>query len=960
MTLQYTPVILPYLLSVFLTGGLSLYAWWHRRGRAGVLTFALFGFSAAFFALREALIWASADLSWQYFWLRLGRPSAEAIPLLWLAFVVQYIGASLNRRRLTLLSVVPVAAGLLAWTNQVHHLIWSGVSQSDWHGLAGLDVQRGSLWLPLLLYQWAQMLTGAALVVAALVRAPERYRDQAVPLLVAIAIPLAAAIFYAVRPSPLDPSPLALAISAAAFAWAIFRHGMLDMIPAARHTIIENMSDAMVVLDQSDRVVDLNPAAKRIIGPSGGTAIGTPITEVVPAWAEVLRADGDGAAVREAEVAFDGRDYELRISAVQGNDGAVTGRVVLLHDITEQKQAREALRQTEETAELILENIEDGYYEIDLRGTFTKITDATAKVIGQPRTQVLGANFAQLTDEATAKRLLDIYGEVYRTGTALKQLEYDITTLDGSTKHLEASVSLIRNATGAPIGFRGIVRDTTERKRAEEELEQAKRAAEEASQAKGAFLATVSHELRTPLTSVLGFAKLIKRRLGETIRPAAATADQKVQRALAQVSENVDIIVTEGERLTTLINEVLDLAKIESGKVEWHMQPVVVGEIVDRAIAATTSLSEAKGLAVQTEIENALASVIGDPDRLIQVVINLLSNAIKFTEHGAITCRAHRTDGAIEVSVTDTGTGIAAEDQGKVFEQFVQVGDTLTGKPTGTGLGLPICRQIVEYHGGRIWVESELGRGSTFAFTLPIERVAAEEHATLAAPRRVELGLLVEQLRQRIATLEPINGEARSVLIVDDDPSIRSLLRQELEASGHHVREARTGEEALAAVKQQRPGLIILDVIMPGLSGFDVAAALRTDPQTLNIPVIILSVVHDRDRGLRLGVEQYFTKPVSTEALLHEVDALLARGPAEKKVLVVDEDAATVRTLSDALQAQGYRVTSAASGPDGIARALADQPDLVLVRAHLAEQHSVVQTVRSHKETEAVSFLLFE
>jgi PAS domain S-box-containing protein len=957
MTLQYTPWILPLLLSAAITSGLALYAWQHRHGREGVLAFALVNLSAAQWALGEALQWASADPAGQYFWLRFYWLGVEALPLFWFIFAAQYTGRGgwLNRRSLALLSAVPIGGVLLTWTNEWHHRVWTGM-----YGAAWVGVQRGSWWPALVFCNYVLMLSGMGLIVVSLLRSPERYRGQMVALLVAVVSPFAVNVFFVLRPSPVDPTPIAFTIGGAALAWAIFRHHLLDIVPAARHTIIENMSDAMVVLDQSHRVVDLNPAARRIIGRSGANMVGgVPIAEMVPAWAELVGGDAADAALREAEVALEGRDYELRISPVRSQDGSVTGRVVLLHDITEQKRTRETLRRSEETSQLILESIEDGYYEIDLTGTFVRATEVTAKIIGLPHERVVGRSFRELTDAASTERLADIYGQVLQTGAGLKRLEYAITTLDGSTKYLEASASLIRDAAGKPTGFRGIVRDTTVRKRAEDELQEAKRAAEEASQAKGAFLATVSHELRTPLTSVLGFAKLIKRRIGETIGPAAVTADLKVQRALQQVSDNVDIIVTEGERLTTLINEVLDLAKIESGKVEWHMQPLVVDEIIARAVAATTSLSGQKGLAVHTEIENALPTVVGDPDRLIQVVINLLSNAIKFTDQGAITCRARRVDGAIEVGVTDTGTGIAPEDQGKVFEEFVQVGDTLTGKPTGTGLGLPICKQIIEHHGGRIWVESALGRGSTFAFTLPIDRSAQVASATTAPPR-VELAQLVEQLRQRIATLEPSDGEARTVLIVDDDQSIRALLRQELEASGHRVREARTGEEALAAVKQQRPGLIILDVIMPGLSGFDVAAVLRNDPQTLNIPVIILTVVQDRERGLRLGVDQYFTKPVSTEALLHEVDALLARGPSKKKILVVDEDAATVRMLSDALQAQGYSVVSAYSGPDGIARAVADRPDLVLVRSLLSEQHDLVQTLRFNKGMEAVSFLLFE
>jgi signal transduction histidine kinase len=230
---------------------------------------------------------------------------------------------------------------------------------------------------------------------------------------------------------------------------------------------------------------------------------------------------------------------------------------------------------------------------------------------------------------------------------------------------------------------------------------------------------------------------LIKKRLIDVMLPALAGADAKVERATRQVSENVDIIVAEGERLTALINDVLDLAKIESGKVEWQMQPVAVSDIIGRAIAATASLSEGKGLPVRAHLDDALPTIIGDADRLIQVVINLLSNAIKFTDQGAITCRARGVDGAVEVSVTDTGAGISAEDQPKVFEQFVQVGDTLTGKPTGTGLGLPICKQIIEHHGGRIWVESELGRGSTFTFTLPIDGASAQKGSAVVSSPRV-------------------------------------------------------------------------------------------------------------------------------------------------------------------------------------------------------------------------------
>jgi PAS domain S-box-containing protein len=736
MVLQYTPWILPYLLSAVLGVGLGVYAWRHRKGREGVTTFALLCFNnGLFWALGNALVWLNAGFAGKYASWLLVHLGSQGSSLLFFIFAVQYTGwgAWLTRRRLLLLAFVPAASVLLGWTTSWHHLFYTDTYLSDWNGVTRFVNIRGPLFEPQYLYNVALALCGMGLIVLSLVRSPERYRGQLLALLLVPVPPIAAAILDLVHPlEPLSSTPIAMSLAGAVAAWAIFRHGFLDMIPAARHTIIENMSDAVLVLDQSHRVVDLNPAARRIVGATTNP-IGQPITALVPTWRDLLGEHNEIAPtdhrspitdhrspLHEAEATLANRDYELRISPVRNKDNEVTGRVLLLHDITEQKQTREALRQTEETSRTILESIEDGYYEIDLEGRFTRITEPTARIVRLPREEVIGKRMRELTDDATVDQLAAVYNRVRESGVALKQHEYTITDPNGETRYLEASASLIRDAKGEPLGFRGIVRDTTERKRAEQELREAKRVAEEASRAKGAFLATVSHELRTPLTSVLGFAKLIKKRLGEVIVPALAGAEPKVERAVKQVGENVDIIVAEGERLTALINDVLDLAKIESGKVEWHMQPVAVGEIVQRAIAATTALSGAKGLQIAVQIEDPLPTVVGDPGRLIQVVINLLSNAIKFTDTGSITCRAHQVDGAIEVTVTDTGTGISPEDQPKVFEQFVQVGDTLTNKPKGTGLGLPICKQIIEHHGGRIWVESELGRGSKFAFTLAL------------------------------------------------------------------------------------------------------------------------------------------------------------------------------------------------------------------------------------------------
>ncbi len=255
-----------------------------------------------------------------------------------------------------------------------------------------------------------------------------------------------------------------------------------------------------------------------------------------------------------------------------------------------------------------------------------------------------------------------------------------------------------------------------------QELRNANEKLQELDKAKSDFLSMVSHELRTPLTSVLGFTKIIKKRCEEMIFPHIATGNSKTIKAVEQVKNNIDIIISEGERLTNLINDVLDLAKIEAGKIEWKMESVSVTGIIEQAINATSTLFMQKGLKMIKDIDKKLPEIIGDKNRLIQVLINLISNAVKFTENGSITCKAQKIDNGIMVSITDTGIGIAKTDQEKVFKKFKQVGDTLTDKPRGTGLGLPICKQIIAYHGGRIWVESNLGKGSNFSFTIPIHR----------------------------------------------------------------------------------------------------------------------------------------------------------------------------------------------------------------------------------------------
>lgn len=468
------------------------------------------------------------------------------------------------------------------------------------------------------------------------------------------------------------------------------------------------------------------------------------------------------------------------------------------------------------------------------------------------------------------------------------------------------------------------------------------------------FISTVSHELRTPLTSVLGFAKIIKKKLDDTIFPLISSEDKKVQKSIAQVSSNINIIVSEGERLTNLINEVLDLSKMEAGKIEWKQIETDFSEVIERAISATTALFPQSNVKLLSEIEPNLPLVTIDKDRFIQVIINLISNASKFTEEGSVKCVAYFDKQAKEIvlQVVDSGIGIPEEYVDKVFEKFKQVGDTLTNKPQGTGLGLSICKQIVEHHGGKIWAESEVGKGSTFSFTLPVTVVKTEQKSNLSA--------LVNQLAKHTTSSSESIG-AKTILVVDDEAHIRELLKQELEEAGYRVITAKDGMEAIEAAKLAKPDLITLDVMMPEINGFDVAATLKNDPFTMYIPIIIISA-KDKEAGCHLlGIEKYLTKPIKADILLKEVESIINQQDVSKrKVLLVDENQTAINVLIQVLEAQGYHVETVNHGDACMEKILDYQPDTIIIDRALSEKYNIINSLRFDKKLEHINFIILD
>ena len=602
----------------------------------------------------------------------------------------------------------------------------------------------------------------------------------------------------------------------------------------------------------------------------------------------------------------------------------------------EQSHSTLEQRVRERTQQLnaIIDNLGDGLLVIDARGTITHCNPTlinmfnlhTQTLVGRPCYQIFNADLSDLIAQNQLEPNQLLSAEVTLAGGGIGQA---------------LATAIASDDAGDRFGSIVLIRDITAEK--------------EVDQMKTDFLSTVSHELRTPLTSVLGFAKLIQKKLDDIILPAVNSDTKKIQRTTRQVRENLHIIVSEGERLTSLINDVLDIAKIEAGKIEWMMQSVAVAEIVERAVAAMSVLAQNNGLEIVCDLEPDLPKVICDRNRLIQVVINLLSNAIKFTDRGAITCRVRRQHTHITISIIDTGIGLSPSDLESVFEKFKQVGEIMTDKPEGTGLGLSICKQIVEHHGGQIWAEGQPGQGSTFAFTLPLEASSKPQGA------QPHLQSLMQQLKTTVnQAISPTDNVQKTILVVDDDPHIRRLLRQELEAVGYRVQVARDGLDGLKQVKAAPPDLVIIDVMMPNISGLDLVAVLKNNSVTMAIPTIVLSIIQDPEQGHRLGVDRYLSKPIDTDILLRDIKTLLAQGTSNRRLLVVDMDISTNKTLTKVLLSKGYTITESVTGKAGIAKALARKPDMLIVDAAIATPHDLVKTLRFNNGVDTIFIIMVE
>ncbi|HID89710.1 MAG TPA: response regulator, partial [Anaerolineae bacterium] len=603
-------------------------------------------------------------------------------------------------------------------------------------------------------------------------------------------------------------------------------------------------------------------------------------------------------------------DHLRLVEAAAYQISNAVGNAALYHLIREQaEQLGVMLKQQQVEAaksQAILEGVADGVMVTDAEGHVILFNAAAERVLGVAREEVLGR---------TTREMLGLYGAEGRAwldaieewaASPADHVPGDFTAERVQIGDRIVSVHISPVIMGSEyLGTVSVFRDIT--------------AEVEAERAKSEFVSTVSHELRTPMTSIKGYTDLL-------LMGAVGELTEQQRHFLTIIRHNAD-------RLTALVNDLLDISRIESGRIELNLKPVSIRDVTDQVVSSLQPRASSQDLVLRVNMDPNLPAVWGDSDRIAQILVNLIGNAIQYTPPGGeITVSAQVRGEMMEVSVSDTGIGISKENQEKIFDRFFRADDPLVQETPGTGLGLAITASLVEMHGGKIWVESELGEGSTFTFTLPLaEAVQAAAEAAASGP--------------------PV------ILVVEDDPDVANLIRYHLEAAGFQVEIAATGQEALQMAREVDPALITLDLLLPDINGLAVLQQLKADPETTAIPVVVVSVVLSKEESLRLGAVGYVTKPIDEEVLLRAVQRGLGRrGP----ILVIDDDSDTLQLIREALRQHGLGVRTTRHGRRALQVAQEVHPALVLLDLKLPDidGYQVLRGLKSNPLTRDIPVMV--
>jgi signal transduction histidine kinase/CheY-like chemotaxis protein len=472
---------------------------------------------------------------------------------------------------------------------------------------------------------------------------------------------------------------------------------------------------------------------------------------------------------------------------------------------------------------------------------------------------------------------------------------------------------------------------TKELEDANRDLQSANLKIREADRLKSEFLANMSHELRTPMNAIIGFTRLVRRKAADLL-------------PLRQ-QENLKRVEISANQLLTLINDILDLSKIEAGKMSVNIMPLNLASIVDTCFATVESMVKVGRVRLTKEMPHDLPEMASDQDKLKQIIINLLSNALKFTEEGEVKLSAALENASLRIAVSDTGIGIPSDALEYIFDEFRQVDGSSTREHGGTGLGLSITKKLTHLLGGTIDVSSVVGKGTTFKVILPLAKI--EQEAT------------AETFKTDEETRAAVEVKGKKVLLtIDDDPNVLILLKQNLEDEGYYVLGALNADEGIRKAKEIHPFAVTLDILMPRKNGWGVLSELKTDPATRDIPIIVLSIIDNKEVGFSLGAFDYLLKPFDKEAIL----AALKRIPGvpDKRVLVVDDDKNAVDLLMQILQDEGYQVKGVFSGAEALQALDAAPHDIILLDLLMPEidGFELIQRIKANPRLKGIPIIV--
>jgi len=649
--------------------------------------------------------------------------------------------------------------------------------------------------------------------------------------------------------------------------------------------LVESVRDyAIFMLDPEGHVVTWNAGAERFKGYRAEEIIGSHFSRFYPPDALASGLPDHELDVAERVGSFEDEGWRVRkdgtlfwanvvITAMRDEGGKLVGYAKVTRDLTQRRDHEESLRRSEERFRLLVEGVaEYAVFMLDVNGRVATWNVGAQRIKGYSADEIIGQHFSVFYPQDAKEsgwpehelQLAAERGSFVDNGWRVRK--------DGTTFWGNVTITALRDESGRLVGFAKLTRDMTESKRVEaievasqerEELLDAERsarmAAQRATRVKDEFLATLSHELRTPLSAILGWTQILLK--GQ----ATDVANQR---------RGIEVIDRNARAQVQLIDDLLDLSRIMTGKIRLDLQQLSMLDVAQSAIDSAMPVAEAKQIRLCSVLDQGRITVSGDNGRLQQIVWNLLTNAIKFTPKGGqVQVLLHRVNSHIELSVVDTGIGIPASFLPRVFERFSQRDSSTTRAHSGLGLGLAITKQLVELHGGTIRASSAgEGHGATFTVELPISLMQVEDERERAHPT-------VESIAQEVLALPRLDGVR--ALVVDDEPDARDLLKNLLEEQGASVTVAASADEALTALVTSSPTIIISDIGMPGMDGLQMIRAFRaSEPRESRIPALALTAFarsEDRKRSLVAGYQAHLAKPFDVAELVLQVAGMVGR-----------------------------------------------------------------------------------